>query len=384
MNRMSGPDNLMLDYSHYWPAAAHRKRYFATHTFMTNRSLVAFLFFLACSSALAYAEEEEAIRLGYLGSLTGIAASYGTEALDGVKLALGESSKEIKLFVEDDGSSPKVTLTAFRKLSSVDEVEAIIAGTWWANTIVKPAETQRLPILSVETSFNKETILGETYFLMLGDLRDWIKVFQPLIEKQKWKRGAVIHFSSGFGQTLAAEFQNIFSTEGREFVADLEYSDIDAAEARTLALKVKTANPDVLYIDGQPGNLANILKRLHELDLKGLTILTNSIAQDMCEKKLFDCSKIEKLYFNRRQTLEPQFHRKFKAAYGRAPYLDADIAYYSTRLLIAALESSDPIAFLKSGSHKVDGVELHFDNRNVLINLSQEIWSIENGIISKY
>src|SRR5258707_4496020 len=47
------------------------------------------------------------------------------------------------------------------------------------------------------------SVLGKTYFILHGDLRNWVRVYQPLIEQKGWKKGAIIRYVSGFGATLA-------------------------------------------------------------------------------------------------------------------------------------------------------------------------------------
>ena len=262
---------------------------------------------------------------------------------------------------------------------AVDGVSSIIAGSWWANAIVKPADSKNIPLISIETSFNQDAVLGNTYFIMQGDLHDWINVYEPLITAKKWKKGAIINFTSGFGQTLAEGMIDVFSREDRKLVADLEYADIDANEARSLVLRLKTANPDVLYFDGQPASLAITLKRLHELGMSNLPILTNSIAEDMCKKGLFECKKIKELYFNKRKILNSQFIEKYRNKYGKLPYLNSDLAYYGTKILIKALDQNDPMQFIKASNSTIDGFSFEFDDKNVLQNLKQEIWQIKDG-----
>jgi len=346
-----------------------------------NLFIIPFLITQILSFSLSAEENNETKKIGFIGSLSGIAGAYGNEVLNGIRLAIEENSEntQIKLIVEDDASQMKNGLSSFNKLVSVDGVQSIIAGSWWANVIVKPAESKNIPLISVETSYNKDTIIGNSYFIMQGDLHDWINVYEPLIKAKKWKKAAIIHFSSGFGLTLAEAMKDVFSREDRKLVADLEYSDIDANEARLLVLKLKTANPDVLYFDGQPGSLAITLKRLHELGMSNLPVLTNSIAEDMCKNTLFECKKIKELYFNKRKILNSDFIEKYKSKYGKMPYLNSDLAYYSTKVLINALSQKNPIQFIKSSNSTIDGVNFTFDDKNILQNLKQEIWQIHDG-----
>src|SRR6476661_4018120 len=74
--------------------------------------LVLLLILLLCPSFRAQTQNPETIRIGAFLSLTGATASYGTSALNAIKLATEETNraggingKQIDLVVEDDHSS---------------------------------------------------------------------------------------------------------------------------------------------------------------------------------------------------------------------------------------------------------------------------------------
>ncbi|HMO17095.1 MAG TPA: ABC transporter substrate-binding protein [Oligoflexia bacterium] len=347
--------------------------------------LLLFVVVLSSVSTISATEKPETIKIGFIGSLTGFAAAYGNEALNGARLAIEENSthSNIQLVVEDDASDVKNGLSSFEKLVSVDRVSAIITGTWWANSIVKPAEARGIPLISVETSFNKDSVSGESYFIMQGYLRDWVNVYEPLIQKKNWRRGAIIHFTSGFGQTLAEEMKKIFSYQDRELVADLEYSDLNISEVRSLVLKLKSIKPDVLYFDGQPQSLAMTIKRLREVGMATLPIITNSIAEDMCQNNLFDCKIIDSLYFSKRGEIGIDFSPKYQARYQKSPYLNSDLAYHGARMLIDVLAKSDPVNYIKESMFEVDGVKFRFDDKNVLQGIKHQIWEVQSGELVK-
>lgn len=327
-------------------------------------------------------EGRAAIKIGYVGSLSGFAASYGQAVLSGVQLAaleLEAVGQPVQLIVEDDLSEMKNTVTAARKLLDVDGVQALIAGTWWAITLPPIMKAHpRIPLLSCETSFNRDTIAADNYFLMLGHLRDWAIAFEPLVQEQGLARGAALHFTSGFGQTLADGMRELFSMPGRTFAADLAYTTVDAADAPALLLRLKTVAPEALYIDGQPASLASMLKKAHELRLN-FTIFTNDIARDAYEQKLLSPALTEKLYFTQRARLSRKFDSSFQKHFGRPARLESDLGYYTMLMLKRSIKEANPVEALKSSPAVIDGLTLGFDERNVLKGITQEIWGFKNG-----
>jgi branched-chain amino acid transport system substrate-binding protein len=308
----------------------------------------------------------DSLRIGFIGSLSSFAANYGTAALKGAQLAVAElkaKGEKVELLIEDDQSDTKNTVSAYAKLTKVNQVQGIVGGSWWVNAIVKSSERDGIPIISCETLYNGDYIAGKNYFILQGDLRDWIRIYKPLIERLNLKRGAVVHFISGFGNTLAGEFKSLFSEGGRQFAGAFEYTDIQVPNATSLALLIKQAHPDVIYIDGQPGGYATILKRLRDIGLEKVVLLGHSSLADAAHDKLFDVTAYPNLYASRRGTFDAKFSEQYRKRFNEEPTLNADLGYYAVFLLVEALKAKEPIARLSSGI-EVAGRHFSFDENH--------------------
>lgn len=317
------------------------------------------------------------LRIGFIGSLSSFAANYGTSVLQGAQLAIDELADvatKIELHVEDDQSVMKNTVNGYVKLKSTAHVDAIIGGSWWANAIVKLAERDGLVLLSCETLFNDDAVLGRTSFILGGDLRRWIQVYEPLIQEKSWKTAAIVRYASGFGATLAQEMAATFDRESRRFAGAIEYNSIEMSEAPSIVLRLKALQPDVVYVDAQPGGLANLLRKLGESQMTELNIITHSAADDLHREQLLDLSRFKNLHYTKRTTFDPQFAEKFRDRYEKPPYLEADLGYYAVYLLADALQTADPVARLKSGI-TVQGKRFPFDANNVGEGVRQEVFS---------
>ena len=70
--------------------------------------------------------------LGLVASLSGPAAQYGKWAQNGALLSIEDlesKGKKLELFIEDDKTSPKDAVLAFRKLIEINHVPAVIFAT---------------------------------------------------------------------------------------------------------------------------------------------------------------------------------------------------------------------------------------------------------------
>ena len=342
------------------------------------KSLIQITLIALFFASTAFSQEEH-IKLGFIGCLTSFAGSYGTAVLEGAQLAvkeLNEKGIKVDLAVEDDQSATKNTVSAFVKLVNLNKVQGIIGGSWWVNSIVQQSEKAGIPLISCETLYDKDTVLGKSYFMMQGDLREWVRVYEPLVKARGYKRGVIVRYVSGFGATLAGEMQSLFSQSGRSFAGVVEYNDIQISEASSIVLQLKRMNPDVVYVDAQPGGLANLLKRLAENGMQNITIFTNSIAENVLQQKLFDIGKFKNVYYTRRTIVDKQFSERFEAEYKKKPILNADLGYYSVYILAVALKTKTPIEALKSGV-SVGDKRFVFNENNVYSGTPQEIWKID-------
>ncbi len=325
---------------------------------------------------------QQKLHIGYLGSLSGFAANYGNAVLEGVNLAVADlekEGKEITLEIEDDGSESKNTLTAYRNLVDLKKVNLIITGSWWIKSIIKIAEKQNIPILSCETLLSEGTVFGENYFIMGGDLRDWVRIYEPLVQEKAWKTAAIVRFVSDFGSTLQSAMEELFSKEGRRFVGAIQYADVNASDVNTNLLKLKSLNPDVIYIDAQPSSLVNIFKRINNLGIKKPVYLSNSIVQDLLDQKLMSAKDLPQLYFTKRENYSPTFSQRFKDHYHKAPYLNADLGYAALHLAEKAMHSGNSIQFLKTSKVKLFETTLEFDAQNVFTGIKQNIWYLNKN-----
>lgn len=327
----------------------------------------------------AVVAESEPLRIGFIGSLTSFAGNYGTAVLKGAELAVSElnqnARRTVALEVEDDQSDAKQTVSAFNKLVAANHVQALVGGSWWINAIVKPSERTKTPLLSCETLYNGDFVPGENYFVLQGDLRNWVRAYEPLFAERKLTRAAVLHFTSGFGATLAEEMKHLFSQPARSFVGAIEYSDIQVPNAATLALRVKQLHPDVLYVDAQPAGYASIMRKLQEAGLQNMVILGHSALADAARQKLFDVASFPALYASTRASFSKEFVDRYQAHFHEAPLLNADLGYAAVRLAVAAVQKTDPVAALKSGL-EIDGKRFAFDEHNVYTGVPQEIWKL--------
>jgi branched-chain amino acid transport system substrate-binding protein len=165
----------------------------------------------------------EAIRVGYLGPLTGIFAQAGKDMLDGFKMAFEQAGyqsggRKIELIEEDDEGNPATAQAKYRKLVTQDRIH-VLSGILLSNigyALVPPIERDRVPSLFLTTPDDLTKRRPTKYIL-----RTNFSASQPMhalgdyaAKTLKYKRVAAIAMDNAFGYEGIGGFQRVFEDAG--------------------------------------------------------------------------------------------------------------------------------------------------------------------------
>ena len=139
-----------------------------------------------------------AIKIGFIGPLTGDAASYGKPISNAVRMAVdvinqsdGINGRPIEVIYENGGCNKEDALRATQKLVYIDKVRMIIGGICSGETLaVLPiAEKEKIILLSPSSSSPELTGAGEYFFRNTpSDLKSGEKLAQLITEKYGHKK----------------------------------------------------------------------------------------------------------------------------------------------------------------------------------------------------
>lgn len=223
------------------------------------------------------------IKIGTNFEMTGGVASFGTSALEGVKLAAKEINaaggvlgKQIEIDAQDNASKPEESALAAKKLIS-DKVVALIGATTSTNTLaaVPVAMEKKIPMISSSATNPKVTVDERT-----GKVNDWIfracfidpfqgKVMADFATKELKAKTAVIYVdnSSDYSKGLQKFFKETFTASGGKILAEESYQQKDTDFKAVLTL-IKEKNPDVVYVPGYYEEVGKIIKQGREVGIK--------------------------------------------------------------------------------------------------------------------
>lgn len=232
--------------------------------------------FLVFFSVGCVKKDEKEIKIGAVFCLTGSGKTVGEDALKGVVLAVeqinnkgGIFGKKVKLIVEDDQTSPQLSVSATQKLVNFDKVKVIIGALPSSNTLadIPIAESAKIILFSPASSNPKISDGGDYIFRnWISDLVEGSAMAHYTYNVLKQKKLAILFVNNEYGGGLKDVFKNTFEQLGGKVTITESYEQ-DATDFRTQLTKIKATSPDSIYSPGHPKEMALILNQAKEMKI---------------------------------------------------------------------------------------------------------------------
>ncbi len=223
-------------------------------------------------------EEKGPFRIGVMESVTGAGETYGTVAVQAKQLAVDEinaaggiNGRMLELVVEDSKCNAQDAITAYNKLTDVDEVK-IILGTSCSGAMLgaAPLAEREGVVMFSGLATNPDIAEAGDYIFRtsLSDATVGVDTGNVL-----WADGirnlATINestdYAEGVRRTTTAQFEKL----GGQIVAAESYPS-DTTDYRTQLTKILNATPDALHIAAQAeASGGTIIKQVRELGYDG-------------------------------------------------------------------------------------------------------------------
>lgn len=293
------------------------------------------------------------LKIGAVIPLTGDGAAYGLPiqraaslAVNEINLAGGVKGQPLEIIWEDGKCDAKEATSAARKLVTIDAVKVILGGVCSSETLAMApvTESEKIIVLSPSSTSPDITTAGDFLFRTAPSDALAGRVAAEYASKT-WnaKKAAILSETKDYTQGLRRVFKEVFVNLGGAIVADEVYNTGDT-NFRSQLLKMKAANPDVVYLLPQtpaPGGL--IVKQLKDLGLKTKLLTAEVlIGRDVVKeqgKNMEGLVGIEQ-YFDESGEHAQKFLKTYKETYSEAPPFPAFMAnmYSQVYLVKEALE----------------------------------------------
>lgn len=250
-----------------------------------NASKIAFLIIAGLTGA-ASAQSGPPIKLADVAELSGAGATVGTNWKNGIDLAVAEINQKggvlgskIEVTHADSQSNPGVARAQVQK--ALDENPYVLLGPGYSGSIKVTAPLAKkagiAEIMGGEAA--DLTQAGNEYIFRtsFGGQSSMPKVAKYIADDLKAKTVAIVYVNNDFGKGGRDVIAKEFAQRGVKVVADLSTESGQADFAADVG-KVKSANPDAVFVYVNEDESARILKEFRrqnvQLPLIGETTLT--------------------------------------------------------------------------------------------------------------
>ncbi len=194
-----------------------------------------------------------------------------------------ELDRKLEVIYEDSKCSGKDAATAAQKLINIDKVKIILGGGCSAETLgaAPLAEANKVILFSSFSSNPSISQSGDYIFRNVPSDADFGKADAEFIASQGIKKVAAITENTDYSQGIRQIMNKVFKQKDITVVAD-EVFNLEVKDFRTNLLKIKSSNPEAIYIDvgTSPALLGIIAKQLQELGIKNIKLFSNFLAGD--------------------------------------------------------------------------------------------------------
>jgi branched-chain amino acid transport system substrate-binding protein len=231
--------------------------------------------FMACTAG---GQASEPVAIGAIFPLSGQVAFYGTQARDGILLAVddinaagGLLGKKLILIAEDDEGDPEKSVDAFTKLTSEDKVTCILGSSTSEATQAMTALAQQSKVILISPSATNMAVTraGDYIFRTC-----FIDPFQGIVgadfafDTLGARRAAILYDAGAdYNTGLAESFRGQFKAMGGQIMADEAYQSGDV-DFNAQVTRIKAANPEVVYL---PNYYNDVALQVKQLRAQGIT-----------------------------------------------------------------------------------------------------------------
>jgi len=316
-------------------------------------SLTAILTFLIISPLSCKKKDQQTkeITIGATLPLSGDAAVWGNNTKEGIELAVEEINskggvlgKRIVVVYEDTQALPDKGVSAYRKLTQVDKVPAIIDDSVSSVTLAMAplAKKDNVVILATGATAPKISEAGPYVFrIWNSDAYEGEVAAQYAFTTLNLRKVALLFINNDYGKGLEEVFKIAFTKQGGKVIASESFEQ-NSADMRSQLTKIKAADADGLYLIGYPKETPIALRQTKELGLN--VALIGTVA--MNDPKLIETAgnSAEGLVFpypkdSTGEHIE-QFKTAFKNKYGKDPGITADVGYDAVKMIDRAISLS--------------------------------------------
>ena len=290
------------------------------------------------------------VKIGVFLSLTGATASYGTSALNAIKLATedanrggGVNGRPIELVVEDDHSSTQEVPAIVTKLIKQDQVEALLAEPVSTRAMAAAPIAQANQVVMISSASVKPELTAQGDYIFRACFissteGDALAKFAAGDLKAR-TAAIILDAQNDYAVVLANFFSESFAKHAGTIVGKQTYAAGDTDITAQLTA-IRAAKPDVIFAPGFYTTAPLVVRTVKQLGIK--STLIGSDGWDSPSLLAGGTEPFDGVYFanhfwiGNKTPLVRQFVADYQRKYDAKPDALAATAYDAARILFKA------------------------------------------------
>ncbi|OLS03679.1 ABC transporter substrate-binding protein [Tissierella creatinophila] len=228
-------------------------------------------------------KESDTIKIGLNYELSGNVATYGQSSVAGIELAIDEVNKDggvlgkqIELIKVDNKSDSAEAANVSTRLATRDKVVAILGPATSGNTkgATPPAMQNKVPLISSSATDDDVTVdsngkVREYIFkTCFNDSFQGVTMANFAFNDLKLKNAAILFDNtSDYAKGLMNSFKKTYPSLGGKILVEETYQAKET-DFKAVLTKIKSTNPEVIYIPGYYEEVGLIVKQARELGIE--------------------------------------------------------------------------------------------------------------------
>jgi branched-chain amino acid transport system substrate-binding protein len=340
-------------------------------------------------------QDENVIRIGAAGPMTGAQSKMGIDLKNGVELAVTEWNekggllgKRIQLVIGDDQADPKQAVSIANKFIN-QKVNAVV-GHWNSNCSINASTYyNNANIVSISPASTNPRLTRQGYktvFRVCGtDDQQGAVAAEFVLKTLKSKRVAVLHDKTTYGQGLADYFKK--SVENKVQVVFYDGIQTGDPDYKAVLTSMKEKKPDVYFFGGVYPEAGRLVRQAKEIGMN-IPMITGDGVYDPTFIDIANKSA-EGTYVTFGKdpsglTTSKAFNEKYTAKYG-APGPYSIYAYDAANIILTAIQQTGTTDGLKLAEYisrntfKGAFGDISFDKNGDVTKAPYVVWQVVDG-----
>lgn len=243
--------------------------------------------------------QQETLYIGFTGPLSGGAAKYGQNCLDGMNLALDEINSQginidgknykIELVTLDDRYLPNEAATNARRLVQQNKTSIVFCPHQGGISAMAQFNEKDNFIIAGYTSSPQSETLGNKLLLRIPTPYTWYLVKDGFVDQAMERFGKNVVCVPGlheYAKGWTDIFVKTWEKSGGKVLGNFPVDYTSEADFYTPVSKALAAKPDVMFIGGPSEPTGLVIKQARELGFKGGFIVMDQAKENEIERFL--------------------------------------------------------------------------------------------------